>query len=42
MSSDAMRPLATLPRPARLGASLHVKGEITGTKTCWWMAASKA
>jgi cytoskeletal protein CcmA (bactofilin family) len=30
MSSDAMRPLANSSATARLGASLHVKGEITG------------
>src|ERR1700722_8090539 len=34
MSSDAMRPLATTPQgsTARLGASLHVKGEISGNE----------
>ena len=33
MSTDAMRPLATTPAgTARLGASLHVKGEITGNE----------
>jgi len=33
MSSDAMRPLATSDRAtARLGASLHIKGEITGNE----------
>jgi cytoskeletal protein CcmA (bactofilin family) len=34
MSSDAMRPLATTPAgsTARLGASLHVKGEISGNE----------
>jgi cytoskeletal protein CcmA (bactofilin family) len=33
MSTDAMRPLSTSDRaPARLGASLHVKGEITGNE----------
>ncbi|GAC1616905.1 MAG: hypothetical protein PVS2B2_18280 [Candidatus Acidiferrum sp.] len=34
MSTDAMRPLGTTPdrATARLGASLHVKGEITGNE----------
>jgi cytoskeletal protein CcmA (bactofilin family) len=33
MSTDAMRPLATTPAgTARLGASLHVKGEISGNE----------
>jgi cytoskeletal protein CcmA (bactofilin family) len=34
MSTDAMRPLATTPQgsTARLGASLHVKGEISGNE----------
>ena len=34
MSTDAMRPLSTSPsgNTARLGASLHVKGEITGNE----------
>jgi cytoskeletal protein CcmA (bactofilin family) len=34
MSTDAMRPLSTSPSgsTARLGASLHVKGEITGNE----------
>ena len=34
MSTDAMRPLNTTPSgaTARLGASLHVKGEITGSE----------
>jgi cytoskeletal protein CcmA (bactofilin family) len=33
MSTDAMRPLATTPTgTARLGASLHVKGEISGNE----------
>ena len=32
MSSDAMRPLANSSATARLGASLHVKGEITGQR----------
>ena len=34
MSSDAMRPLSTTPSgsTARLGASLHVKGEISGNE----------
>ena len=34
MSTDAMRPLSTTPSgsTARLGASLHVKGEISGNE----------
>src|SRR5258705_703234 len=34
MSTDAMRPLSTSPSgsTARLGASLHVKGEISGNE----------
>ena len=34
MSTDAMRPLSTTPSgtSARLGASLHVKGEISGNE----------
>src|SRR5450432_4076957 len=34
MSTDAIRPLATTPQgsTARLGASLHVKGEISGNE----------
>jgi len=34
MSTDAMRPLSTAPSgsTARLGASLHVKGEISGNE----------
>src|ERR1700704_4543592 len=34
MSTDAMRPLSTTPSgsTARLGASLHVKGEISGSE----------
>ena len=34
MSTDALRPLSTSPsgNTARLGASLHVKGEITGSE----------
>jgi cytoskeletal protein CcmA (bactofilin family) len=34
MSSDAIRPISTTPAGgvARLGASLHVKGEITGNE----------
>jgi len=33
MSTDAMRPLATTPAgTARLGSSLHVKGEISGNE----------
>ena len=34
MSSDAIRPISTAPAGAvaRLGASLHVKGEITGNE----------
>ena len=33
MSSDAMRPMATSDRAtARLGSSLHIKGEITGNE----------
>ena len=30
MSTDAMRPIATSSGSARLGASLHIKGEISG------------
>jgi cytoskeletal protein CcmA (bactofilin family) len=34
MSTDAVRPMATTPAgaTARLGASLHIKGEITGNE----------
>src|SRR5260370_8301609 len=34
MSTDAMRPLSTTPSgsTARLGASLHIKGEISGNE----------